>query len=373
MDVHYKIQNLVPYKPGLSFSEVKRKYGVQDIVKLASNENPLGTSSHVLRVLEQSLKSVHLYPDGASWDLQTSLSQFHKLKPEEIILGNGSDELFDVLIRVFCEPNEDSILTSKGAFSTYAISAHGARVGVIETPLDKHLGIDLAAISSTLHAQRGNQKIKIVFLPNPNNPTGRLLDTDQLIEFLDGWAHKPDLLIVLDEAYHEYVRHQAYRSGIEIRKKYPQLIVSRTFSKAYGLAGLRVGYFVAPPFVVGLMNRVRRPFNINILAQVAAQAALEDQDFVTQSAIMTWSGLDRIAKELDEYGLQYLPSQGNFVMINAGKPIAELNEFFLRRGVIIRPVDNYGFLTWFRLTIGLPEQMSLVMKLLKQWIEEAGQ
>jgi len=369
MKIHESISSLVPYRPGRPMSAVKAEYGLTDVIKLASNENPLGPSPIAIEAIKKALKDLALYPDPASSSLIRKLSQRLGVSSKEIALGNGSDELFDQLIRIFANPG-DSILVSKGAFSAYPISARAARVNVVETELRPDYQIDLRAFSNVLTHSRKEKQIKLVFIPNINNPTGLLLKQSELNSFLDEWGYDPDLFIVLDEAYHEFVRDPQYQSGLILRKKYPNVLVSRTFSKTYGLAGLRVGLLVAPEQVVDYINRVRKPFNINSLAQVAAEAALDDVDFLKLTCELNWRELDKVQLALTDMGVEFLPSQGNFVMLNTHRDLKQVETFFLKNGVIIRPVDNYGFKTWIRLSIGLPEQNEMALKILKKCFGE---
>lgn len=368
MNIHPLIENLVPYRPGRPISSVQKEFGLTRVIKLASNENPLGPSPLALEALKNALSDLHFYPDPSSRKLVEKISQHFGISALELALGNGSDELFDQLIRIFCNP-EESILVSKGAFSAYPISAQAARVKAIEVPLKSNFEIDLEAFSKILSEKKETEKIRLVFLPNPNNPTGILLDPKELKKFLSKWAQDPNLLIVLDEAYHEFVRDPRYVSGLIYRKEFKRLIVSRTFSKAYGLAGLRVGFIACPTFVVDYLNRVRKPFNINLLAQVAAYTALDDVQFIHQVCHLTWSELDRIYLRLQEMGVNFIQSSGNFYMLETKRDIKDVERFFLEQGVIIRPVDNYGFKTWIRISVGLPDENEAALSCLKSCFE----
>lgn len=369
MKIHEAISNLVPYRPGRPMSAVKAEYGLSEVIKLASNENPLGASPKAIEAVQKALANLALYPDPSCASLLTKLSQHLGVPNQKIALGNGSDELFDQLIRIYADPG-DSILVSKGAFSAYPISARAARVNVIETSLGSDFQIDLEAFSELLRTSKVSKKIRLVFIPNINNPTGLLLNHQSLIKFLDQWGHDPDIYIVLDEAYHEFIRDPSYVSGMELGRKYPSVLVSRTFSKTYGLAGLRVGLLVAPELVVSYINRVRKPFNINLLAQVAAEAALSDEEFLTQTCQLTWTELDRVQARLSQMKVHFLPSQGNFVMLDTRRDLKKVDSFFLKNGVIIRPVDNYGFTTWIRLSIGLPHHNDMALSTLEKCFQE---
>jgi len=369
MKIHDSIASLVPYRPGRSMSAVKAEYGLTDVIKLASNENPLGASPLAIRAVHDALSNLAIYPDPSSHSLLKKLSTYLGVPTQNIALGNGSDELFDQLIRIFANPGE-SILVSKGAFSAYPISARAARVNDIETDLRPDFQIDLKAFSSILKSDKTAKKIKLVFIPNINNPTGLLLIQNELNAFLDEWGNDSDIMIVLDEAYHEFVRDPQYQSGLELRKSYSNVLVSRTFSKTYGLAGLRVGLLVGPEMVVDCINRVRKPFNVNVLAQVAAEAALDDHEFLKRTCELTWKELDKIQSQLTKMGVSYLQSEGNFVMLDTKRNLKKVETFFLKQGVIIRPVDNYGFATWIRLSVGLPEQNQIAIEVLKKCLGE---
>lgn len=371
MKVHESIQKLVPYRPGRPISAVKKELGLTHVIKLASNENPLGPSPKAVAAVEAALKELNFYPDPGAQNLVSKLSHVLQVPTEQIVLGNGSDELFDQLIRIYCDPGQ-SILISKGAFSAYPISAGAARVKVIETDLAAGYQIDLEAFSKVLREQKKSSQIRLVFIPNINNPTGLYLNKQTLCQFLDEWGQDPELYIVMDEAYHEFVRAKDYVSAMELRKAYPNVLVSRTFSKVYGLAGLRVGFLVGPSEVVDHINRIRKPFNVNHLAQVAAVAALEDQDFLKKTCELTWTELDRVTQALDKLGVEYLPSQGNFVMLNMARDVKTIENYFLQKGVIIRPVDNYGFKTWIRLSIGLPDENTTALKVLESALKDVA-
>lgn len=364
MKIHPFIESLVPYRPGRPMSAVKKEYGLTEVIKLASNENPLGPSPRAIQAIESALKDLNYYPDPSAQSLLEALSKFLSVEKSKIALGNGSDELFDQLIRIYCNPGE-SILVSKGAFSAYPISAKAARVNVVETELRHDFQIDLDAFSRSLETQRDSLKVKLVFIPNINNPTGLYLNDQVLTAFLDKWGNDPDIFIVLDEAYHEFVRASDYKSGLEYQKKYKNVLTSRTFSKTFGLAGLRVGVLVGDETVVGYINRIRKPFNVNSLAQIAAEAALQDQDFIERSCQLNWSELDRVQQALTKMKISFLPSQGNFVMLDTQRNIQAVEQFFLKNGVIIRPVDNYGFKTWIRLSIGLPAHNTKALQVLE--------
>lgn len=366
MRVPRDIQNLVPYKPGKPIEEAKRELGLTRVVKLASNENPLGASPLALAAVQAHLSHIHLYPDAAVYDLRQSLSRHSHIDADRIALGNGSDELVDVLIRIFCEPGE-SILTSQGAFAAYRIRAQAARVRTIETPLTSAMGFDVAALIDRIHA---HQDIRLLFLPNPNNPTGSYLTRSDVESLLQATTGR-DVLVVFDEAYVEFVRAPDYGSGYEFMDQYPHALSLRTFSKAYGLAGLRIGVLFGSRSVIDLVHRVRLPFNVNALAQVAAIAALGDQERLRQVQELTWRGLDYFYDRCVHMRVPFVPSQGNFVLIDCGTDADQVFVALLKQGFITRPVKEYGWPTRLRVSVGLPEDNRGVMDALERALSAA--
>ena len=360
MKVTSDILSLTPYKPGKPISEAKRELGLNTVYKLASNENAWGPSAKVIEVIKNSMGELHRYPDAAGFEMLEAYSQHLGIKKDEIVAGNGSNELIDLLIRIYCEAG-DAILTSQAAFIAYRIGAQAARVRTIETPLTKTGSYDLPLM---LKALDQDEKIRLIFIANPNNPTGTYVDQKNLESFLDHCA-KREVLVVLDEAYVEFVRAKDYVSGLELRKKYSNLVVLRTMSKVYGLAGLRVGFAIAAPEVTDLLNRVRNPFNVNGLAQVATVAALKDQAHVRHVLQETWKGLDAFTQAASELKLPFFPSQANFLLIDCQTDSEKVFNAMLRRGVISRPVKNYGLMTHLRLSVGLPEENEVAIASLK--------
>ena len=362
MKVSPEIQNLIPYIPGKPISETKRELGIQNIVKLASNESPWPPSPKVIEAIQKLIPELNRYPDGASFEMRQAVSDYYKVPTSWLAFGNGSDEISDILIRIFCEPG-DQILTSQGAFSAYQISAQAARVKTLFTPLTKDLRFDLPALAKDL---KNNPKVKLVFLPNPNNPTGTYFTKTEFTEFMNEVGHREDVLIVIDEAYVEFVRATDYPNGQDFLQKYKNLALMRTISKVFGLAGIRIGTLIARPEIVDLVNRVRKPFNINSLAQVAVIAALSDVAYVDRLKKLMWSGLDYYYQELDRMGLKYCKSQGNFVLIDTGRDGDAIFKAMLALGVIVRPVKPYGFNTHIRLSVGLKEENEAAIAALKK-------
>lgn len=368
MKVSEEILNLVPYKPGKPISETQRQYGISKVVKLASNENPLGMSPKAQAAVEKALQQGHRYPDASCYELVQKISQVWKLPSKNISVGNGSDELIDLLVRVYCEPRE-SVITTEKAFVAYSVRAGASRVRVERVPLKNQFYTDLEAMAKILRAERESKKIRLVFLPNPNNPTGTYIKNSEVDQFLQEFGNHPDLLIVFDEAYTEFVRAKDYQSAMELFPQFKNIVVLKTMSKIYGLAGLRIGVMVAPEETIELVNRVRTPFNVNELAQAAAIAALEDHEFIQKTCKVTWQGLDYFYRELKALGLPFTESEGNFVMFDTLRDANQVNEELLKRGVIMRPIGNYGLSTQMRLSVGLPEENEFAISVLKQVLQ----
>ncbi len=368
MKVSEEILNLVPYKPGKPISETQRQYGISKVIKLASNENPLGMSPKAQAAVEKALQQGHRYPDASCYELVQKISQVWKIPSKNISVGNGSDELIDLLVRVYCEPRE-TIITTEKAFVAYSVRAGASRVRVERAPLKNQFYTDLEAMAKILRAERESKKIRLVFLPNPNNPTGTYIKNSEVDQFLKEFGNHPDLLIVFDEAYTEFVRAKDYQSAMELFPQYKNIVVLKTMSKIYGLAGLRIGVMIAPEETIELVNRVRTPFNVNELAQAAAIAALEDHEFIQKTCEVTWQGLDYFYSELKALGLPFTESEGNFVMFDTLRDANQVNEELLKRGVIMRPIGNYGLSTQMRLSVGLPEENEFAISVLKQVLQ----
>lgn len=367
MKISPEIRNMVPYKPGKPISETQREYGLKTVYKLASNENPLGPSPKALEAVRNALEHQQLYPDPAHYDLLRTISKVWNFPVEQIAVGNGSDELIDLLTRIFCESGE-GVLTSVAAFAAYKVSAQANRAVIHEVPLAEGYRFDLPAIAD--YYEKNGSNIRIIFVANPNNPTGSYATRTEVEAFLERVGNREDVVVIFDEAYNEFVRAKDYVSTQDYLSKYKNLIVLRTFSKIYGLAGFRVGAMLAPQEVIEVFNRVRKPFNVNDLAQVAANAALQDKEFIQRSQQICWKGLDYFYKKLEELGLPYISSQGNFVMFDTLRDAAKVNEALLRRGIIMRPLMNYGFKTHLRLSIGLEHENEAAIQALAEVLKE---
>ncbi|MEW6055709.1 MAG: histidinol-phosphate transaminase [Bdellovibrionota bacterium] len=348
-EVPLNIASLVPYPPGKPIEETERELGITGVVKLASNENPLGPSLKALRAIENAAKSLHLYPDGSHFHLKKALSRYLGCNTDEISIGCGSNEFIDLLPRIFVGKNRN-LVTHKTAFVIYKLCAQLQGCGLFESPVDEDLNVDVDALLKTV-----NQDTKLVCLANPNNPTGTFLDADK-IDYLARSLYERQILFMLDSAYCEYVTDPAIPNPIAVYRKYPNVVVLRTFSKIYGLAGARVGYLVGNPKVVSMVERTRQPFNVSSLALAGAVAALEDEDHLRKSVALNNSSKTGLIKELSSFPVRVFQSQGNFLLVDMKRSSKELYPEFLKKGVIIRPVANYGLPDHFRVTAGLPQE-----------------
>lgn len=355
------VRSLQPYLPGKPISELEREYGVSNIIKLASNENPLGTSPAALEAMASGMNDLALYPDGGGYALRRALAARHGVKPDCFTLGNGSNDVLVLLAEAFLGPGVESVY-SQYAFAVYpiAIQATGATARVAPArPIGgkQALGHDLVAMRELI-----GDKTRIVFIANPNNPTGTWLDADELLGFIRDLPS--DVLVVVDEAYHEYSRTIGVPDASEWIEQFPNLVVTRTFSKAYGLAGIRVGYSLSSPQVADFINRVRQPFNVNSLALLGAEAALKDEAFIEASIGANLEGIGQLTNGLGSLGLDVLPSAGNFLLVDMSVPASDVYQALLRRGIIVRPVGNYGLPNHLRITVGTAEQNSKLLSAL---------
>jgi histidinol-phosphate aminotransferase len=348
------IQNLAPYPPGKPIDEVRRELAVDDPIKLASNENPLGPSPRAVEAIRGALDSLHLYPDGSAYYLKQALAQHLGVSPRAVSVGNGSNELIELLIKAFMSPPELNAVTSASSFIMYRLALQGVGKEIREAPLGKDYGFDLDAMARLV-----DRRTRLIFIANPNNPTGTYLSRPRIERFLaevDARTAGDPAIVVLDEAYHEYVDAPDYAGSLELVQKRPRTVVLRTFSKAYGLAGIRCGFGVMAPELVDFLDRVRQPFNLNSLAQVAALAALGDHEFLAEVVGTNREGRQTLSRELSARGFQVVPSQANFVLADLGRESAPIYRGMMQRGVIVRPMANYGLPTTLRITVGTPAQ-----------------
>jgi len=348
------VQNLHPYQPGKPISELERELGISNIIKLASNENPLGTGAKALTAMADAVEDLCLYPDASGYQLKQKLAAKHSVKPEQITLGNGSNDVLVLLIEAFICPQCRPVM-SQYCFAVYPIAtqAAGATPMMIDALPQSHptmpLGHDLEAMLAAV-----NEHSRLVFVANPNNPTGSQLSSQDLRRFLQRIPAQQ--IVVIDEAYTEYATDDDYPDASQWLAEFPNLVVTRTFSKAYGLAGLRVGYALSNPEIADMLNRIRQPFNVNSLALAAAEAALDDQEFIQLSRQVNSIGLQYLTTELSALGFTPLPSAGNFVLVDMGGPADYWYQTLLQAGIITRQVANYGLPNHLRITIGTEQQ-----------------
>ncbi len=351
------ILSIKPYTPGKPLEALEREYGIVDSIKLASNENPLGPSPMAVAAIKESTTRLNRYPDGSGHDLIQKISNHIGFSPQHIVLGNGSDEIIGMLAFAMLQPGDEVILPIP-SFLMYEIMVRGAGATPVFVPLTS-LSIDLEVIKKKI-----TSKTRMVFLCNPNNPTGTVIYKKDFENFI----HKipPEVIVVVDEAYIEFVRDQNCVKSFEYLDNITPLIALRTFSKAYGLAGLRIGYGVMPVEIANILNRIRLPFNTNSLAQAGAVAALEDKEFLEKVIFLIHEGLDFLYGALDSLGITYFPTQTNFFLIDVRKDADEIYEKMLRQGVIIRSMKSYGYPNYIRINVGLHEENVRFLKALEK-------
>ena len=342
------IQAISPYIPGKPVSDLAREFGLDEaqIVKLASNENPLGPSPKALAAVSQAAAELTRYPDGAGYDLKAVLAARHRVDPAQIVLGNGSNDILELLAHAFLRPGTSAVY-AQHSFAVYPLATQAFGATGIEVPA-RNFGHDLAAMRAAIR-----DDTRIVWLANPNNPTGTWLPAADVRSFV---ASVPaNVLVVLDQAYDEYLPPEEQVDTASWLAEYPHLVLSRTFSKAYGLAALRIGYGLMHADAAAMLNRVRQPFNVNALAQAAAIAALADVDYVRHSCEVNRQGMRQLEEGFRQMGLDFIPSHGNFVSVRVGDA-ARINQALLRRGIIVRPVANYGMPEYLRVTVGTADE-----------------
>ena len=342
------VRSIAPYQPGKPISELAREMGLDErqIVKLASNENPRGIGPRTRAAIDAALAEIARYPDGNGFELKSALAARYGVDPGAIVLGNGSNDVLELVAAAFLGPGRAAVM-SQHAFAVYplATQARGARSIVVPA---KNYAHDLETMARAV-----DDETYVIWAANPNNPTGTYARADEVEAFLRRVPER--VLVVLDEAYNEYLTPDLRGDSVKWLKRHPNLILTRTFSKAYGLAGLRVGYAFAQPSVADVMNRVRQPFNVNSLALAAATAALDDMAFVARSYAENLQGLRQLEEGAERLGLEYIPSHGNFLAVRVGAA-AEIYKRLLRRGVIVRPVGGYQLPEHLRVTVGTPEE-----------------
>ena len=355
------VQHLHPYQPGKPIEELERDYGIKNAIKLASNENPLGPSPLVLEAIQKTLSDLARYPDGNGFTLKQALAKKHGVKIDTITLGNGSNDTLEIIARTFVTPS-DSVIFSEYAFAVYPIVTQAIGAQAIVTPA-KDWGHDLTAMLAAIR-----ENTRLIFIANPNNPTGTWVNQSSLRNFLE---HIPEhIIVVIDEAYFEYAcEHPDYPDSSQWLSTFPNLIVCRTFSKAYGLAGLRVGYTLSDSDIANLLNRVRQPFNVNSVALHAATVALKDVDHLQKGLTLTRTGLQQLVEAFGEMKLAFIPSIGNFVTVDVGRSGTEVYNKLLFEGIIVRPLEPYRMPHHLRITVGLDEENFLFIEALRKVLE----
>ena len=352
------IEDLVPYPPGKPIEELERELGIKGSIKLASNENPLGPSPMAVSAIMEKVHTLNRYPDGSGFYLKEKIAEKCQVPAGQIILGNGSDELIELLIRTFLSTGDHAVQAFP-SFLVYEKAIKGAGGRMSSVPILSDFRIDLKGIARAI-----TPETKLVFVNNPNNPTGSAISKGEMASFLN---EIPDHVIVaLDEAYIEFVSDDSVSSGLELLEGHPLLFVLRTFSKLYGLAGLRIGYGFGSGEVVDYMNRVRQPFNANALAQAAAIAAMDDAEFVSRTLSVIREGLQYLYKSLEELGVEYVPTQANFFLIKVPLGGKKSYELMLREGVIVRAMDSFGLPDYIRINVGLREENERFIRTLRK-------
>lgn len=357
ISTHKGVEELIPYPPGKPIEELERELGIAGSIKLASNENPLGSSPLAIQAIKDNLNTLHRYPDGSGYYLKKKLGNKFGVSIEQIILGNGSNEIIELIIRTFLSTSEE-VIQAIPTFLVYEKVVTGAGGRIISVPLS-NFRIDLDGILNKI-----TEKTRIIFINNPNNPTGSVILKDEMFHFLKEVPN--NIIVVLDEAYIEFITDNSTARGLDLLSEHPLLIVLRTFSKLYGLAGLRIGYGFSSKQVIDYMNRVRQPFNANTLAQAAAVAALDDTEFVSLTLKTVNNGLQYLFRELDKMGLEYIPTQTNFFLIKVPGGGKTIYEKMLREGVIVRSMASYGLDDYIRINVGLQEENERFIKTLKK-------
>lgn len=341
------VRKLQPYQAGKPMDELQRELGLSHVVKLASNENPLGLSEKVRTALQGELSDLIRYPDANGFYLKSKLAELHQVGSDQITLGNGSNDVLEILARTFVSA-EHEVVFSQHAFVVYPLVTQAIGAKGVSVPA-KDYGHDLDAMATAI-----NERTKMVFIANPNNPTGTFLSTAEIKAFLDKVPEH--VIVVLDEAYYEYVPEADRAPSVEWLQHYPNLVVSRTFSKAYGLAGLRAGYTVSSADIANLLNRIRQPFNVNSLSLKAAEVVLDDHDYLQRAIEVNAQGMQQLVEFCRSEGFNFIPSHGNFLTIEVGANAADIYQRLLHEGVIVRPVAGYELPNHLRVSIGLPEE-----------------
>ncbi|MCK5808449.1 histidinol-phosphate transaminase [bacterium] len=360
------ILDIKPYKPGKPVSEVERELGLSKTVKLASNENPLGPGKKVVEAIKKAAEEVNFYPDGNAYYLKQAIVDYHKKKGQnieldQIVMGNGSNEVIDIAIRTLVGKDEE-LLVSAQAFIIYELISKGAGISMKLIPQTADYRIDIQGYIDAI-----TEKTKLICLVNPNNPTGSHYSKSEFEMLLK--AVPEGCVVLVDEAYVDFVDADDYPNSLDYFKTFPNMITTRTFSKAFGISGIRLGYAITSEEIAGYLNRIREPFNTNSLAQAAGIAALGDEEYLSRAVAVNKEGKEFYYKTFTEMGLEYISTQGNFILVKLGESPAlgmEVFDKMLHKGVIVRPMAGYGFPNWIRISIGLPQENVECIKVLKE-------
>lgn len=351
------ILSVKPYVPGKPIEEVKRELGLRDVIKLASNENPYGPSPKVLKAIMQEAKSINRYPDGDCYLLRKALAAKHRISERQLIFGNGSDEVIILAIRAFAGKG-DEVVVAKPSFLIYSIASRIAGAKVKSVAL-KNFRYDLDAMKKAV-----TRKTKIIFLGNPDNPSGMYFTEKQIRNFLKGLRR--DILVFIDEAYFEYVNNRDYVDSLKLLKSHKNVIITRTFSKMYGLAGLRIGYGIASIELIDLLNRIREPFNVNSLAQVAALAVLKDRVYYRGIARKVNEQRQYLQRKFKKINLDFIPSYTNFILVKTENAAKRVSNKLLKKGIIVRDMSVWGLKDYIRITIGTAQENKRLIKTLEE-------
>ncbi|OGI09477.1 MAG: histidinol-phosphate transaminase [Candidatus Margulisbacteria bacterium GWF2_35_9] len=361
LDINENVDDIKPYIPGKPIEEVQRELGLDQIVKLASNENNRGIPQNVINKLQTKIQDLFLYPDGSLFRLRKKLAQYYKIDADQLIFGNGSDELLQMIAFTYLNKNKE-VLISEGTFSEYTFAAKLVNAPIKYVSL-KDYTYDLEAI-----AMRISAKTRVVFLCNPNNPTGTYFNVSTFESFMK--KVPPKVLVVIDEAYYEYASGDDYPETIKYLKRYENIILLRTFSKVWSLAGCRIGYGIASPKVIASINKSRQPFNVNRFAEESALAMLDEKEWVHSITAETKKQMAYLYSELDKMKISYLSSRANFVFMTLKHDAKDVFDRLLRKGIIIRPMTGFGYVNSIRVTIGLPHENKLFIEALKKVLQE---
>ena len=353
------ILNIKHYVPGKPIEEVRREFKLDDVIKLASNENCFGPSPKAVKAIRKSLGAINRYPDASSFYLKKRMARFLKVNEDNLIFGNGSDEIIGIAVRTFVNDG-DEVVIAKPTFLIYEIASQLHNASIKSVPLTKGFKYDLGAMKDAI-----SDKTKIVFIANPDNPTGTYVTKDELDRFFKGLPDK--VVVFLDEAYFEFARssYKDYPNGLDYLER-PNVIVSRSFSKIYGLAGLRIGYGIASPVIISYMERVRDPFNVNLLAQTAAMSALDDKAFVKKTLVHVDKEKEKLYSAFRSMGLKYIESATNFILVDVREDCKTVFNKLLKEGVIVRDMKAWGLDTFIRITIGTSEENKRFVKALEK-------